>query len=188
MQQQAELMQRQVEEARKREEELTRHQNQLFEAFMQRFPVPQGENRVGPAVEQVGLEVRVQPPQPQKELQVVTPGFKLASERFIRRNPLVFKGTIDPAVVEEWVSMAEKIFEFVQIEDEENVKYVVYMLRKDAGIWWEAMKKSRDVVAMTWTEFLREFNSKYYSQAIINNKVAEFTKLQQGNLSVLEYV
>ena len=28
---------------------------------MQRFPVPQGENRAGPAVEQMGLEVRVQP-------------------------------------------------------------------------------------------------------------------------------
>ena len=50
------------------------------------------------------------------------------------------------------------------------------------------MAKSRDVAVMTWVKFLREFNSKYYSQAIINSKVAEFTRLQQGNLSVLEYV
>ena len=35
---------------------------------------------------------------------------------------------------------------------------------------------------------MREFKSKYYSQAVINSKVAEFTNLQQGNLSVLEYV
>ena len=48
--------------------------------------------------------------------------------------------------------------------------------------------KSRDVAVMTWAEFLREFNSKYYSQAVINSKVVEFTRLQQGNLSVLEYV
>ena len=39
-----------------------RHQNDLFEAFMQRFPVHQGEDRVGPAVEQVEPEVREQPP------------------------------------------------------------------------------------------------------------------------------
>ena len=84
--------------------------------------------------------------------------------------------------------MVEKIFEFVQIEDEEKVKCDVYMLRKDARIWWEAVKKNRDVAAMTWVEFLREFNSKYYSQAVINSKVAEFTRLQQGNMSVLEYV
>ena len=58
VQQQVELMQKQ-EEARKREEELTHYQNQLFEAFMQRFPIPQSENRAGPAVEQMGPEVRV---------------------------------------------------------------------------------------------------------------------------------
>ena len=54
VQQQAELVQRQAEEARKREEELTPRQNQLFEVFMQRFPVPQGENVAGPTVESVG--------------------------------------------------------------------------------------------------------------------------------------
>ena len=62
------------------------------------------------------------------------------------------------------------------------------MLRKDNRIWYEVVKKSRDVAAMTWVELLREFNSKYYSKAVINSKVAEFTRLQQGNLLVLEYV
>ena len=62
--QQVELVQRQAEEAKKREKELTRDQNQLFEAFIQRFPVPQGENVAGPTVEPVGPEIRVQPPQP----------------------------------------------------------------------------------------------------------------------------
>ena len=57
-------MQKQAEEARKRKEELMQRQNQLFEVFMQRFPVPQSKNRAGPTVEQIGLEVRVQPPQP----------------------------------------------------------------------------------------------------------------------------
>ena len=37
-------------------------------------------------------------------------------------------------------------------------------------------------------KFLMEFNSKYYSQAVINGKVVEFTRLQQGSMLVLEYV
>ena len=41
---------------------------------------------------------------------------------------------------------------------------------------------------MTWAELLIEFNCKYYNQAIINSKVAKFTRLQQGSMSVLEYV
>ena len=77
---------------------------------MQRFPVPQGENRTGPAIEQMGPEIRVQPPQPQQELRAVAPGLKPASERFIKRKPLIFEGTVDPTLAEEWVSMMEKIF------------------------------------------------------------------------------
>ena len=53
IQQQAELMQKQVGEAKEREEELAHCQNQLFEVFVQRFPIPQGGNRLGPIVEYV---------------------------------------------------------------------------------------------------------------------------------------
>ena len=137
---------------------------------MQRFLIPQGENRASPVVEQIGLEVRTQLPQRQQEPRVVAPGLKPAFERFVKRNPPVFKVTVDPVMAEEWASMVEKIFEFVLIEDEEKVKCVVYMLRKDERIWWEAVMKSRDVAVMTWAKFLREFNSKYYSQTVINNK------------------
>ena len=67
----------------------------------------------------------------------------------MKRNPLVFEGTIDPVVAEKWVSIIEMIFEFVQIEDEEKVKCAIYMLIKDARIWWEVVAKSRDVTVMT---------------------------------------
>ena len=55
-------MQKQVEKARRRKEEVTHRQNQLFEVFMQRFSVPQDENRASAAIEQVGPEVREQSP------------------------------------------------------------------------------------------------------------------------------
>ena len=67
----------------------------------------------------------------------------------MKRNPLVFEGIVDPAMAEEWISMIEKIFKFVQIEDEEKVKCALYMLRNDARIWWDAIKKIRDIVTMT---------------------------------------
>ena len=52
----------------------------------------------------------------------------------MKRNPIVFEGTVDPVVAEEWIGMLEKIFEFVQIKDVEKVNYVWYMLRNDARI------------------------------------------------------
>ena len=56
---------------------------------------------------------------------------------------------MDPTTAEEWISMIDKIFEFIQIEDEDKVKCVVHMLRKDARIWWDTVKKTRDVTVMT---------------------------------------
>ena len=44
-------------------------------------------------------------------------------------------------------------------------------------IRWDIVKKTRDVAVMTWAEFLIEFNSKYYSQAVFNGKVVKFTRL-----------
>ena len=155
---------------------------------MQRLPIPQGENRAGPMDEQVGPKVRVQPPQPRQEPRAVAPWLKPASEKFLKKNPPVFEGTMDPTVAKEWISMIEKILEFIQIDDEDKVKCAVYMLRKDTKIWWDAVKKTCDTATMTWAEFLIEFNSKYYIQAVINNKVVEFTRLQQESVSVLEYV
>ena len=108
-------------------------------------------------VEQVEPEVRAQPPQPQQVPRAITPGLKPASERFMKRNPQVLEGTVDPGVVEECISMIKKIFEFVQIEDVDRVKCAVYMLRKDTRIWWDIVKKTQDVA----TKFLIEFNSKY---------------------------
>ena len=128
--------------------------------MIQRFPVQQGEDRACPAVEQVGPEVRAQPTPPQQEPRALALGLKLASERFMKRNPLVFEGTVDPTVAEEWVSMIEKIFEFGQIENVKKVKCVVFMLRKDARIWWDVVKKTRDMETITWAEFYIEFNSK----------------------------
>ena len=52
----------------------------------------------------------------------------------MKRNPLVFEGTVDPTMAEEWISMIEKIFDFVQVEDIDRVKCTVYMLRNDAII------------------------------------------------------
>ena len=63
----------------------------------------------------------------------------------------MFDETVDSVVTKESISMMEKIFEFVQIEDIEKVNCAVYMLRMNASIWWDAVKKTRDVTTMTLT-------------------------------------
>ena len=56
----------------------------------------------------------------------------------------------------------------MRIEDNEKVTCAAYMLKNDAQIWWDVVKKTCDMTMMTWTSFLVEFNVKYYSQTVIN--------------------
>ncbi|XP_062113992.1 uncharacterized protein LOC133825004 [Humulus lupulus] len=105
-----------------------------------------------------------------------------------RKTPLVFEGTSDPLMAEEWVSMLEIIFDFVAATEREKVIWAVYMLRKDVRIWWDIATKGRDVARMEWAEFLVMFNAKYYNQTVIDQKVVEFANLVQGSSSIQEYV
>ena len=51
VQQQEELIQKQAEDAKRREDELIFHHNEMFKVFMQRIPARQDENRAGLAAE-----------------------------------------------------------------------------------------------------------------------------------------
>lgn len=61
------------------------------------------------------------------------------------------------------------------------------MLKKDAQIWWDVVKQTRDSTQMTWTEFEVLFNEKFHNTAILTSKINEFHTFQQGNLSVATY-
>ncbi|XP_062093931.1 uncharacterized protein LOC133799942 [Humulus lupulus] len=76
----------------------------------------------------------------------------------------------------------------MQLSDREKVSCAAHTLKKDAKIWWEVVKQTREVNQMTWAEFELVFDEKFYNEAVLTAKVSEFTKLQQGNLLVAEYV
>lgn len=72
-------------------------------------------------------------------------------------------GSTDPLEAEEWLSSIETILDFMRLNDQERVLCASYMLRKDARHWWGYVKLRKNVNAMTWAEFVNEFNQKYYN-------------------------
>ncbi|XP_062086532.1 uncharacterized protein LOC133792641 [Humulus lupulus] len=108
-------------------------------------------------------------------------------ERFRKQHPPVFEGSTDPLDAQDWKSSLEDIFEFMQLSHREKVSYAAHTLKKDAKIWWEVVKQTREVNQMTWAEFELVFNEKFYNEVVLTAKVSEFTRLQQGDLSVAEY-
>ena len=46
--------------------------------------------------------------------------------------------------------------------DVAKIKLAAFQLESESQIWWDWVKTSRDIVAMTWKEFHELFMSKYF--------------------------
>ena len=55
-------------------------------------------------------------------------------------------------------------------------------------MWWDWVKTSRDLEAMTWAEFHGLFMSKYFPATARHAKAQEFLELRQGTMTVMDYV
>ncbi|XP_060965577.1 uncharacterized protein LOC133034500 [Cannabis sativa] len=106
-------------------------------------------------------------------------------ERFRKQHPPNFEGGSDPMEAEEWLRTVEGIVEYMRLGNGDSVACAASLLKKDARIWWDVIKQTRDVAAMTWADFVQVFNKKYYSEAIRSARVNEFTNLRQGKSTIL---
>ena len=55
-------------------------------------------------------------------------------------------------------------------------------------MWWDCIKASRNLEAMTWEEFCELFMGKYFQEFARHAKTWEFLELKQGTMTMLEYV
>ena len=67
--------------------------------------------------------------------------------------------------------------------DQDRIALVSSQLESEANHWWNMIKKSRWVEGMTWNEFERLFNEKYFLEPIRR----EFLSLKQGKMTVTQY-
>ncbi|XP_060974683.1 uncharacterized protein LOC133039756 [Cannabis sativa] len=113
--------------------------------------------------------------------------FEPVYERFRKQQPPIFNGSSDSLEAEEWLRSVKSILECMDLTDRERVSCAASLLKKDARIWWEVVRQSRNITTMTWLDFVDVFNRKYYSAAILAAKEDEFMNLRQNNLTVTEY-
>ena len=55
-------------------------------------------------------------------------------------------------------------------------------------MWWDWVKTSRDLEAMTWEEFHELFMGKFFPTSARHAKDREFLELKQGTMTMLEYM
>ncbi|GAU50682.1 hypothetical protein TSUD_410380 [Trifolium subterraneum] len=111
-------------------------------------------------------------------------------ERFLKHKPSFFVGGFNPDGAVNWVEEVEIIFDAMECANENKLALGTYVLREEANQWWKnaKLRLGERGVVITWEMFKWEFFNKYFPADVKNKKVVEFMKLEQGNMSVAEYV
>ena len=66
-------------------------------------------------------------------------------------------------VADHWFQQIEKVLEAMNItSNATEIKLAAFQLEGESQVWWEWVKTSRDLEAMTWAEFQGLFMSKYF--------------------------
>ena len=66
-------------------------------------------------------------------------------------------------MVNHWFRQIEKVLEAMDItSDTAKIRLTVFQLEGESQPWWDWVKTSRDLEAMTWAEFHELFMGKYF--------------------------
>ena len=92
-------------------------------------------------------------------------------------------------MADHWFMQIEKVLEAMEITSgTTRIRLAVFQLEGEAQVWWKWARTSRDLEAMTWTEFQELFMGKYFTDTVRHAKAQVFLELKQGMMTVMEYV
>ena len=100
-------------------------------------------------------------------------------QRFKSHHPPTFIGGRDPMVADHWFRQIENVLEAMDItSDAAKIRLAMFQLEGESQVWWDWVKTSRDLEAMTWAEFHGLFMSKYFPTTARHAKAQEFLELR----------
>ena len=110
-------------------------------------------------------------------------------QRFKAHHPPTFMGGGDSMVANHWFRQIEKILEAKEItSDAATIRLAAFPLEGESQVWWDWVKTSMNLEAMTWGEFRELFVGKFFPASARHAMAWEFLELKQGTMTVLEYV
>jgi hypothetical protein len=91
--------------------------------------------------------------------------------------------------VEDWLKSIEKKPKIVQCSDREKVLFAAHQLFGTAADWWETYRNTHlNANVISWNEFKAHFRTHYMPCGTLKLKKKEFSDLNQGSMTVNEYL
>ncbi|CAN7092756.1 unnamed protein product [Brassica rapa subsp. narinosa] len=156
---------------------------------VQQVPLPQVPLQHGPAQQFAHGVQDLPPPPPRPHV------YPVYDERFYRltrqmRNMDMehFSGTVDAVAAHDWKLALQRKLEIIECPPELSLRLTMQYLRGDALIWWEGIRLSHlGPERLTFADFIREFDRKYFPKEAMDRKKCEFEHVSQGEMSIREY-
>ncbi|GMN69551.1 hypothetical protein TIFTF001_038598 [Ficus carica] len=98
------------------------------------------------------------------------------------------KGSTDPIEADNWLIEIQVILDFMGLIEPEKFLCASFALKKDARHWWMTVRMRRNVVTMSWQDFVTEFRAMYYNREILADQQDEFNNFKQGSMTAMEAV
>ena len=100
-------------------------------------------------------------------------------QRFITHPPLAFRGGGDPMVADHWFQQVERVLEAMKITSNiTKIRLATFELEGESQVWWDWVKASRNLEAMTWEDFRELFMGKFFPASARHAKAREFLELK----------
>ncbi|XP_048626107.1 uncharacterized protein LOC106423924 [Brassica napus] len=123
------------------------------------------------------------------------PVYRVYDERFYRLTTQMrnmdmehFGGTVDATVAYDWKLGLQRKLEIIECPPEVSLRLAMQYLRGDALVWWEGVRLGhRGPDPLTFADFIREFDRKYFPKEAMDKKKSDFEHVSQGGMTIREY-
>jgi len=108
---------------------------------------------------------------------------------FLESRPPVFSRADEPLEADDWLRVIGHKLDLEPCSETQKPKFAAQQLRGPASAWWDNFLDVQPAGhEVTWEEFKTAFRKEFIPAGIMKMKLEEFLKLQQGGMSVVQYI
>ena len=115
------------------------------------------------------------------------PDLEALLKKYRNLNGAQFSGNESIIQTQAWLSSVERIFEHIQLRDDQKRLVASWALKEEVLIWWETIIKNNPEGDITWDRFKVIFLERFTPPEVTERLCDVFSYLIQGDMTIPEY-
>lgn len=108
---------------------------------------------------------------------------------FLKTHPPVFQKAEEPLEADDWIRTIEQKLGLIRCSDVQKTLFAAHQLQGPVGAWWPNFLATHPVGhQVPWAAFRTAFRAHHILEGVMEMKLEQFLRLQQGSQNVTEYL